>query len=247
MSTERRLHAPNLPSAGGELRLDEDAAHHAAVLRLSAGDEVTLFDGAGLRAAAVVVAVTKDEVTVRAEPPRSTGAAAAPVVLVQGLPRGGKLDDLVRSATELGVSEIRLATTEHSVVRAGDERADKRRDRLERVVREAARQSERDALPIVHAPLPLADHAGRAPEGAIRLAFCGRSGAPLRRLDPTKAVFVVIGPEGGLSARELEMLDRLGFERVSLGETILRVETAVVAALAAVEQARRDGDPAANR
>lgn len=247
MSTERRLHAPQLPSEGGELRLGKEAAHHAAVLRLAVGDELTLFDGEGMRAAAVLLELGKDALRLRVSTPTRVVREGAPTLLIQGLPRGGKLDDLVRAATELGVDEIRLAVTDHSMARADDERADKRRERLERVVREAARQSERDGLPVLGAAAPLERTLAGLPEGAIGLAFCGRSGAPLGRLDPARPVVAVIGPEGGLSTRELELLDRHGFTRVSLGSTILRVETAVVAAISAVAQARRDGDPAPNR
>ncbi len=243
MSTERRLHANHLPPEGGEVRLASEAARHAGVLRLRPGDGVMLFDGKGGSADAVLLATDKTGLLLRAGPRRIDVSGRTGVTLVQCLTRGGKLDDLVRAATELGVDEVRLARSEYAVGRAEDERWEKRRDRLDRVVLEAARQSERDLLPVLAAPASLVEHCAGLPATTLKLAFCGRSGEPLARLDPESAVVLVVGPEGGLSGADLAALDELGFRRVSLGSTVLRVETAVVAAIAAVFQARRDGAP----
>lgn len=237
MSTERRLYADALPEAGGEVELGAAAARHALVLRLSPGDAVTLFDGNGRRAEGHILACDAGSVRVAASAP-SRAVHASGITLVQCLPRGGKLDDLVRSATELGVDSIRLATSAHSVGKADDERWERRHERLLRVVREAARQSERDSLPTLEAPAPLMVHATAAPEAATRLVLCGRTGAPLGPLAADAPAWLVVGPEGGLASSELSGLDGVGFRRASLGPSILRVETAVVAAISAVKQAR---------
>lgn len=151
-------------------------------------------------------------------------------MLVQCLPKAGKIDDIVRGATELGVSAVRLATSDHAIAKA-DERWERKHARLVRIAEEASRQSERADVPEILAPAPVLDHARAAPSSARKLALCGRSGTR-PRASSTAEIWLVVGPEGGLSDRELAGLDALSYERTSISPTILRVETASVAALA---------------
>lgn len=239
MSTERRLFAGSLPPEGGDVTLAPEAVRHAHVLRLREGDEVTLFDGRGARARGVLVSLDATSGVARTGAPHAELGDAARTTLVQCLPRGGKLDDLVRAATELGVTAIRLATSAHAVARGDDERWERRQARLDRVVREAARQAELDTLPEVHAPGRLLEIAALAPANARRFVLCGRTGSPLGAVDSSAEAWLVVGPEGGLAESELSALAAMGYVAISLGATILRVETAVVAAISTVNQARK--------
>ncbi|MET0342009.1 MAG: RsmE family RNA methyltransferase [Polyangiales bacterium] len=235
----RRLFVAALPARGSEVGLGSESAQHARVLRLSAGDPVQLFDGRGGTVEARVVALDKRalacvavaEVVHVPPPPR--------VVLVQCLPRAGKLDDIVRMTTEIGVSAIELAVSEHCVAR-GSGRDDHKRDRLERVAVEAARQSEQAYVPEIGTPAPLAEVLGRAPAAAHKVAALERTAAAWPLTIDAPALWVVVGPEGGLSQSDRAQIAAAGFVPASFGRSILRTETAaVVGVTLAVERLGR--------
>jgi 16S rRNA (uracil1498-N3)-methyltransferase len=229
-SSARRLFARELPALGAELELGSDAAQHARVLRLSAGDRLQLFDGRGHSARASVVHADKGSLRcVGREAPRFAPREAR-VVLVQCLPKAGKLDDIVRMTTELGVSEIALAVSEYCVARGS--RDEHKLERLERIALEACRQSEQDWLPTLHAPRPLADVLARVPADAYRAACVERSAVPLPVRVDAPALWLVIGPEGGLSPGDRALLTRENFVSTALGRSILRTETAAVVGVA---------------
>ncbi|HEY8428113.1 MAG TPA: RsmE family RNA methyltransferase [Sandaracinaceae bacterium] len=230
----RRFFARALPAAGGEVRLDAGAARHARVLRLREGDAVVLFDGSGAEAEGHVASIG-DEVRCVVGPPRAGAAPGPSVVLCQCLPKGSKLDDIVRASTELGVRAIHLVSSERAVARPDPARAEKRLERLAAVAREAARQSGRADVPDLLAPAPLDEVLARAPEGAARIAFApGGEGTLASAVGEARLAWVLIGPEGGLAPAELALAARIGFAVVGLGRTVLRVETAAPVALALV-------------
>jgi len=230
----RRLYSDGLPPAGGRVTLSAEAARHARVLRLSRGDAVRLFDGRGGEADATVVSLSGDELVCDTSTRESVALGGGPpVALILGLPKGSKLDAIVRSTTELGVSSIHLAICERSVARPDRRRASARVDRLERIAREAARQSRRASVPPIVAPAPVAEVARRPAAGDTRVVFWEEADTPLEaELGERAPVWVVIGPEGGLSAAEVERLTGLGYASRSLGPSALRVETAAPVAVA---------------
>ncbi len=166
--TERvRVPVGALVGFGVRVSLDGEAHHHLTrVLRARVGDRVELFDGAGQRAEATLVAI--DARAAWAEltetPTAGVGPDAARVVWLQGVPKGDKLDDIVRQATELGVARVVPVFTRRSVPQARGGRGDGRRGRLLRIAEEAARQCGRADVPAVDEALPLGD-ALRALEG----------------------------------------------------------------------------------
>jgi 16S rRNA (uracil1498-N3)-methyltransferase len=226
----RRLPFHPLPALGEEGRFDRDAAKHARVLRLRAGDEVELFDGIGRRVVATLVErggeLGFEVVRELAERP-----PLPPRELVLGLPKGPDLEAAVRVATELGATSIRLAVTERSVPRLEGGRDEKKLERLRRIALEASRQSERDRAPSIHPLAPLLEAASAVDRSLDRFVAAERAVAAGPRVTREGAA-IVIGPEGGFTERELSALQALGFVPVSLGPTILRVSTAVAAALA---------------
>lgn len=229
----RRLHAEALPPDGGAVELGGDAARHAKVLRLSAGATVVLFDGEGHEADATIDAIG-ERVRCTAGPRRDARPDRPRVVLCQALPKGGKLDDIVRATTELGVAAIHLAHGARSVARPDEGRADKKLGRLAKIAREAARQSERADVPEIVAPAPLDDVAARAPAEAAKIALVVGAAASLDEALPPEApeVWLVIGPEGGLAEAEVEALRARGFAAAGLGSAVLRVQTAAPVAVA---------------
>jgi 16S rRNA (uracil1498-N3)-methyltransferase len=223
-----------LPPGGGRVTLSAGAARHARVLRLSARDRIRLFDGRGAEADAVVV-VVGERLECEVSPPEIAAGDGPRIALILGVPKGAKLDTVVRATTELGVASIHLALCERSVARPGGERAAARVERLERVAREASRQSCRATVPLIVPPAPLADVAERARAGDARLVFCGAADARLESdLGAPEVAWLAVGPEGGLSPEEVAFLCRKGFFERSLGPTTLRVETAAVVAVALI-------------
>ncbi len=236
----RRFKVGALPEAGGTLRLPADATRHVRVLRLRAGSTVRLFDGRGNEALARIAAVKRDEVLCEVAPKRVAREQLRRVTLVQALPKGPKLDSIVRMTTELGVQEIHLALSARSVPRLSESRASTRLQRLRRVAEEACAQSGQPHVPALLAPAPLSEAAARAPRQARRIVFWERASQDLRtalfgsekaKLRTEEDIWVVVGPEGGLSAQEVGELAEQRYRAVCLGPYAMRVETAAAVAV----------------
>jgi 16S rRNA (uracil1498-N3)-methyltransferase len=216
-----------------------ETRHLARVLRLVAGDTVVATDGAG------------HDYTVRLDAvrPRASGivlgiadaASESPlaVTLVQGVPKGDKLDVIVRAATELGVARIVPAVTARTVVRLAERQAATRAARWQRVAREAAKQCGRAVVPFVMAPRELEACLDEARNADIALCLWEKPGSPLgaalARETRPRRVAVLVGPEGGLEPREVEAARARGWRVVGLGSRILRTETAGPAIIAVLQ------------
>jgi len=222
----------------GALPLSADDVHHARdVLRLEPGDEIVLaHSGAACRVRLTAVG----DVLSGAQVGEVTAPALPRVTLAQGLPKGDKLDMIVRQATELGVARIVPFAAERSVVRLDAAKAVSRADRWRRIAEEAAKQSQRTEVPEVLVPVASADLARALAGSAIIVCWEEATDAPgiaealetlgVRDATPAPDVAIVIGPEGGLSRAEVDALRAAGAVTASLGGTVLRTETAGVVA-----------------
>jgi 16S rRNA (uracil1498-N3)-methyltransferase len=242
-----RIHVAADLQAGGELVLPEGPARHVAlVLRLKEGAALTLFDGAGHEAAAVLVEVTRKRVVAHLEsvtPGR--GESPLGVHLGQAISKGDRMDYAIQKAVELGVAAITPLYTEHGDVRLKGDRAAKKLAHWQAVAASACEQCGRATLPPVHAPMALADWLAERGE-PLRLvlhpatqgvfAAGGQSSAP-------ETAALLIGPEGGLSPREVDRALADGFTPLTLGPRILRTETAPVVALALLQHHFGDLSP----
>ncbi|HEX3178872.1 MAG TPA: 16S rRNA (uracil(1498)-N(3))-methyltransferase [Methylomirabilota bacterium] len=222
-----------------------ESRHLSRALRLRPGDTVVASDGAGHE-----YTVRLDEVGARAigtvlgsARPTLTESPLA-VTLLQGVPKGDKMDGIVRAATELGVVRIQPVLTARTVVRLTASAAAQRAQRWQRVAREAAKQCGRAVVPEVGTPAPLASCLEAA--GADELAICfWEAGAPplagvLQDAGAPRRARVLIGPEGGLDPDEVERARGAGWRIAGLGARILRTETAAPAVLAILQS--RFGD-----
>ncbi len=237
------------PGYAGEprLRLSGDEFRHVArVLRMREGDRLGAVDRRGERYDLVLLRVGRSDCDVALTPrpapgdgtaePGLPGSAGKPVfiTLLQCLPKGRKIDLIVRQATEAGVQRIVLLVSEHTVVRPGE--ADGRTARLTRVAEEALQQSGAAWLPRIDGPLPF-DCIGKEDWGtALLLLERPVEGSSLHGLLAGRpaAVSLLVGPEGGLSEREAAQAAAAGFQPVHFSTGVLRVETAATFALGAV-------------
>lgn len=236
MAAVRRVHHPGKLVENTETELSADASRHLVrVLRLGAGASVTLFDGEGREASAVISEADPRRTRVRVGPV-AAGTSEPPLemVLVQGISRGGRMELVVQKATELGVSVIAPAYCDRSVVRLDPERAKRRVNHWRQVAAAACEQSGRSRIPDILDPAPLHDalRARGAYPGLVLdpLAKRGLDGIPR----PANGLRLVVGPEGGLTEEELAVACNAGCRRVGIGPRILRTETAAMAALAIV-------------
>ena len=218
--------------APDRVRVEGPALHHLRVARVAVGEQGEVFDGRGRAWVASVETVNEDGAVLRLGDERR-GAAGRPVILIQGLPKGDKLDLVLQKATELGVSAVWPVLTERSVARPKPDALATRHARWKRIVEEAARQSGRTEVPEVTALRPL-EEAPRMLEPGKRLLILDEEERG-ERLGPAAGdgpVALVVGPEGGLAREEVRALRDLGGVPVSLGPLVLRTETAGLAALA---------------
>lgn len=223
---------------GGIVSLPDNAAHHVAkVLRMKAGDELTLFNGNGSDFAGEILRINKNEVVAklnRATP--SNCESPLSVTLAQAVSSGDRMDFTLQKAVELGISAIQPLAAERSVVKLNGERAEKRREHWQNIVVSACEQSGRATVPLVAPILSLPDWLGRQQEYALKLALSPTAEQRLHDLHPPAGpVCLLIGCEGGFSPQELLAATSCGFVPVRLGARILRTETAAMATLAAMQ------------
>ncbi len=193
---------------------DDDLAHLSKSLRMRDGDALTASDGAGKWRTAVFAS------SGALQPASEVHEVPAPgpeLTVAFSLVKGSKPELVIQKLTELGIDRIVVLSAERSVVRWDDAKADKAADRWQRIIREASMQSHRVRLPTFDAVIPAIDWLAR-PEVAVAHFDGDEIGA--------QHTSIAIGPEGGWSPNELSGIDR----RVSLGATVLRAETAAIAA-----------------
>lgn len=214
----------------------EDAAHACRVLRLKCGDAALAMDGAGREYPAVIESVSQGETILRLGEGRiAASEPACRVTLYQCLPKTGKMEVIVQKCVELGVSRIVPATSARCVVRLEQKDVKKKIERWQRVAYEAAKQSGRAVIPEVAMPIHIADIPADRHELMLvpyeeEKATSLKSA--LREHPNVKDVGMLIGPEGGLEQAEVAELTAQGGVSVTLGNRILRTETAGMAALA---------------
>lgn len=228
----------------GESVSIRDSEHHhlARVLRYRAGDRVESVDGAGGRATLEIVTVGRDATECRVltrhrpDPP-----APIAIRLMPAMFRPARMDWLIEKSTELGVERISPVHVERSVVRPSPQRVHAQRERWARLAVAAMKQSRRARVPRIDAPESLAD-AMREWDRSERLLVPweqegSRSLRDALSHPPPRAgdaLAVLIGPEGGLSGAEADLVERAGGSLCTLGRAILRAETAAVAVIAAI-------------
>ncbi|HEB12324.1 MAG TPA: 16S rRNA (uracil(1498)-N(3))-methyltransferase [Actinobacteria bacterium] len=213
-----------------------DVHHIRDVLRLKAGDKLTLIDESATEFACEISEIHSDHITARIVSSHQPLKAVPYLALFQGIPKGRKLDLVVEKATELGVDRITPVLCERSVPRP-DSSSDSRLRRWRRIAQSAAKQCRRASIPEITGPMGWPELTEELRDFDRVVVFWEAATEPV---DSALADFegrrlaILIGPEGGLAASEVDSLMALGAKPAWLGPRILRTETAPIVALAIV-------------
>ena len=225
--------------AGDALRLDGREAHHALrVLRLKRGELVAVLDGVGNEFMCTVEDCGRSIVTLSVSLKNFVPAPPCPVTLLQAVPKGKIIESIIQKSVELGARRIVPILSERVVTQLDDEDAEIKRDKWQQVAIEAIKQCGAAWLPKVEAPMTIGQFLARNEKFDLSLVgslqkerrhpreifreFEKRNG----RLPKSAGVWV--GPEGDFTLDELEMIQNSGALPISLGNLVLRVETAAI-------------------
>jgi 16S rRNA (uracil1498-N3)-methyltransferase len=221
-----------LPGAGFILD-GEEGRHAATVRRIRAGEQIDLADGAGVIAHCAVTAAGAGRLDLRVDDVERLPPPVLRLALAQALAKGGRDEQAVETATEIGVDVVLPWQAGRSVVRWQGERGERARNRWQTIAREAAKQSRRARVPVIEEARSTPALARRA--GAATLALVLHEAAQRPLLDvplpDSGELLVIVGPEGGIADDELAVLAEAGALTVRLGPEVLRASTAGPVAL----------------
>lgn len=220
------------------VELPADLAHHAIrVLRLKPGTGITLFDGRGGEYPARLLvegkkayAVTGDHAAIEAELPGN-------ITLVQGMAGGDKMDWIIEKAVELGAKRLVPVAARKSVLQLSGDRLAKRLVHWRRIAQAASEQSGRNRIMLVDEPMSLQACLTDMAQAARAAIFCDPDGPQTLTQALAQSpgdLTLLVGPEGGWSVQELELVKEHGLTPVRFGNRVLRTETAGLALIAAV-------------
>jgi 16S rRNA (uracil1498-N3)-methyltransferase len=222
----------------GRVRLGGDEARHALyVLRLAVGDPALFVDGRGGQYAGRVIAAGQGWLEAEVvEQPAATADPVLPITLGQALIKADKMDLIVQKGTELGLTRLLPVAAERSVVKLAGPKAEARVERWRKVSRQALKQCRRASAVDVGPVCDLDAFIRQTAEADLKIVLHqdggGAGKSVLSALAAPESVAVLVGPEGGLAAGEVEACIQAGFRPMSLGRRILRSETAALAVLA---------------
>ncbi len=230
--------ADQVPATAGTFTLSGAEGHHAHVMRLAPGDPIDVVDGRGTRLRGRVAEVTADGVRIDVESV-TREEDAAELILAQALAKGGRDEEAIAMATEVGVDVVVPWQAERSIAQWPAAKAGRAAAKWESVLRAAAKQARRSRVPRLlplHDSTELADLAAEVVAGGGTVLVL-HADARLSLADAVPAagrVLVVVGPEGGLTARELARLTAAGGMAVLAGPHVMRSGTAGPVALSHV-------------
>jgi 16S rRNA (uracil1498-N3)-methyltransferase len=217
----------------------QDAHHINRVLRLTIGDKIVVVSPDGSAGIAQISNIALDKVFLTLlETVIEDKEAPVNVYLAQGLPKSDKMDFIVQKAVELGVRGIYPMAAEHSIVQYDDGKKNKRQERWQKIAVEAAKQCGRTVVPIVEPIASLAAILANIDSDTIVvMLYEGQAAQGLKQAlaeHQGKSYLLLVGPEGGFSAKEVALCQSHGACIVTLGPRILRTETAALTGVAIV-------------
>ncbi|GAL27927.1 16S rRNA (uracil(1498)-N(3))-methyltransferase [Vibrio maritimus] len=232
-----RIYHPETIQSLGTLALSDDAAGHIGrVLRMKEGQEVLLFDGSGHEFPATITSVGKKNVDVDIqEKVESSIESPLDLHLGQVISRGDKMEFTIQKSVELGVNTITPLISERCGVKLDAKRFEKKLQQWQKIAISACEQCGRNTIPVIRPIMSLEEWCAE-PSEALKLNLHPRAKYSINTLpEPVNKVRLLIGPEGGLSAQEIEMTEQYQFEETLLGPRVLRTETAALTAITALQ------------
>lgn len=231
-----RIYTQQILITGELVQLEETASHHLSkVLRMQAGRELILFNGAGGEFTATIHEVTKKHViALVADHNAENRESPLKLELAIGISRGERFEWVLQKATELGVTKITPLVTERTEVKTNGDRQEKMLDRWQQIIISACEQCQRNLLPELSAPAHLNDWLPQV-NSELRFVLHHRDSKTLPVEQKPQSITLLIGSEGGLSENEIALAQQHNFNALTLGPRVLRTETAPVAAISLVQ------------
>jgi 16S rRNA (uracil1498-N3)-methyltransferase len=223
--------------AGSSIQLEQGAARHlSSALRMSVGQSIILFDGHGGEYSAALTEVKKSKVWVAVnEFSDKDLESPLKIQLAIGISRGERMDWIVQKATELGATEITPLFTERCEVKLSGERLEKKTRHWQQIAISACEQCQRNIVPIVNSAAMI-DQYLADPVIGLKLVLHHRTEKRLTEMtNSNNNIALLVGPEGGLSDREIESANKHNFAALALGPRVLRTETAPLAAISIIQ------------
>ena len=238
-----RFFAPDAETDATTVALpDEEAEHLVRVLRLRAGDAVRVFNGRGEEFLATVVTARKKGAIVElGERVAAAPEARLAITLTMAVLKGDGMDAVIRDAVMLGVAAIRPLISERTEISAGALARGRRKARWQRLVISSAKQCGRAVVPIVAAPVTVAEalaHPLESPQVVLVEPSAASATGTLQELPATRALELFVGPEGGWTLDELQQAAASGAMLMTLGTLTLRADAAPIVAISALRAVR---------
>lgn len=213
----------------------EDVKHISKVLRCRIGEELEICDNDNNEYICEITNIDKSQVELNIiEVVDIKRESDLKIKVYQGLPKGPKMEMILQKLTEVGVDEIILVQTKRTVVKVDDKKEDKKIERWERIIYEAAKQSKRGKIPKLRGVLSFKEALADMKENDFNIAPYENERTKsikqaIKGVD-IKNIGVFVGPEGGFEDTEIKAIEEIGGQSVSLGPRILRTETASLVA-----------------
>ncbi|CDL83990.1 16S rRNA (uracil(1498)-N(3))-methyltransferase [Xenorhabdus cabanillasii] len=232
-----RIYHPESLIVGTIINLSDDAANHVGrVLRMSNGQQLQLFDGSNQIFDAEITEASKKTVKVRIlEGKLSNRESPLDLHLGQVMSRGEKMEFTIQKSVELGVNTITPLLSERCGMKLDAERLEKKLQQWRKIAISACEQCGRNQIPEIRPVMSLETWCAEN-DSSLKLNLHPRASQSINTLPlPVKKVRLLIGPEGGLSAEEIEMTANHQFTDILLGPRILRTETTALTAITALQ------------
>ena len=226
-----RLYQNTPFTEGKTAELNSDNSHHLnKVLRFPVGKNITVFNGDGFDYKALVQDAKKTTSLKIISRERNNSESKLDLTLAQGIAKGEKMDFLIQKAVELGVTRIIPMKLERCVVRLREEKVQKKIDHWQKIANHACEQSGRSVIVSVSDPVSLEGLLEEKGHNGFVLHHRAQIG--LSQVQETSNATILIGPEGGLTEKEVSDSEFAGYQSVHIGNRVLRTETASLAAIA---------------
>jgi len=239
-----RIFTGQLLQGNASIELESGPSQHIArALRMRVGDKLVLFNGEGGEYPADITAIDRKTVSVstRSQEMQECESRLA-IHLGIAVSRGDRMDWVVQKATELGVHQVAPLFTERTGVKLTGQRADKKIRHWQQIASSACEQCGRNRVPTIQ-PLQTVSSWLSATGAERKFLLHHRASPAARTSEDPASIALLVGPEGGLSAGEIEAAEQAGYQSMRLGPRVLRTETAPLAAIAILQARWGDMQP----